>query len=396
MKNDVFLYLSEIYVGVKSPQSFSGVNAIWKRIQSEKNPFQITKNELVKFLQSFPSFTIHQRVYQNFKRDKFVIMHYNINFEMDLIDMTTYSNYNKNYNYILMLTELLSRKLYTAPLKSKTSLEIVNSLEIILSKNNLQIKILYLDKAMEFQSEIFLSFAKKNKIRLYYSHQRHHATYVERLNQTFQRMIFRYFTQNQTLNYISNLHQFTENYNNRYHTSIGTTPASVNHSNSYQIYLYSNRKYFAEAYLKTLKEFELMRKSKKKKKPEYKPSHSLSIGDKVRLLNHATPFTKHYHGNFSTEIFTIYSIKKGVVDKFLVKDQNGFKIAGYLFLQELKKVNPHLKYYLDPIRPQDKGHIALILDRRYKAGKQYYLASIHFESGKKQEIWINASDLLSY
>lgn len=397
MNNQQYLYLANLYLGIKSAQSFSGVNTIWKKIKEDENPYKITRKFLIDFLQSMPSFTIHQRVFKNFKRFKYITQYLNVNFELDLIDVHQYKQYNHNYKYILILIELFSRKVYAAPLKSKSSNHLIKALDLLIQSNNLKIETLYLDKAGEQTGHAFKSYASKLNIRLYYSHQKHHAAHAERAIMTIKMMIFRYFTQNNTLNYISNLDQFILNYNSRFHSSIGVSPISVNEGNKHEIYLYSNRKYFGEAYLKALKQYKLLLKQKKKKKTHYSPSHNFKIGDRVKILNYQSPFSKIYSGSFSTEDFFIYQIIEGDVDRFLVRDKNFHKIGGYLYFQELKKTNPHLKYYIDPKHPQDKGHITLIADRRGQNGQNpSYLSSIQFENGKKIQIWISASDLHSY
>ena len=66
---------------------------------------------------------------------------------------------------------------------------------------------------------------RKHGVELYSTENEEQSCAVERWNRTIMRIIWEYFTANNTTNYIDVLPSLIEKYNNTYHRSIKCTPS---------------------------------------------------------------------------------------------------------------------------------------------------------------------------
>ena len=118
------------------------------------------------------------------------------------------------------------------------------------------------------------------------------ASIVERLNRTLRNMMWKYFDNHNTQQWIHILDDITHNYNNSYHRSIKMKPNQVNEENSEKVWmtLYGENAMTVPP------------------KPKFK------IGDIVRVEKYLrnAGFTKGYTVNFTDEDFKIIGIYRGI------------------------------------------------------------------------------------
>ena len=130
---------------------------------------------------------------------------------------------------------------------------------------------------------------KKNDIKLYTTENEEKASVVERWNRTIKTRMWKYFTANNTKNYINKLDELIERYNNTYHRSIGCTPSQARQPAYYQ-------QVFENLYAKRIQE--------RKLPPKFK------VGDYVRIIKKKKTFEKGFTSNWTEELFTIKTIKE--------------------------------------------------------------------------------------
>ena len=75
---------------------------------------------------------------------------------------------------------------------------------------------------------------EKNKVQLYSTENEEKSSIVERWNRTIKRNMGKYFSANNTMNYIDILSNLIKKYNNTYHRSIKCTIAFARAPSSYQ------------------------------------------------------------------------------------------------------------------------------------------------------------------
>ena len=74
----------------------------------------------------------------------------------------------------------------------------------------------------------------KNNVHLYSNENEEKSSIVERWNRTIKRNMWKFFSANNTMNYIDILPNLIKKYNNTYHRSIKCTPAFARTASSHQ------------------------------------------------------------------------------------------------------------------------------------------------------------------
>lgn len=263
--------------------------------------------------------------------------------QCDLNDMRSLAKYNDDYRYLLTVIDLFSKFAWAEPLKSKKAEDVIKAFNVIL-KNRKPLKV-QSDKGTEFANEKFKSYLKKRGIKFYTTNQPSvKAAVVERFNRTLKDKMFKYFTKYNTYNYVKVLPKLLQSYNNRKHSSIGIPPSKVSVSNAFQVAQNLSR---------------IRRRGLVRSKVKFE------VGDYVRVSKERTPFTKGYTPNYSTEIFKVKAIMKGLkVPTYQLEDLNGEEIKGTFYREELVRVR---------MTDASEFQIDKILKRRRKGKKLEYL-----------------------
>jgi transposase InsO family protein len=157
--------------------------------------------------------------------------------DADLVDMVSFESANDGYKYILVVIDILSRNLWTRPLKSKQGKVVVEAFRGILLAGDRQPKKIRTDKGREFVAKVLQSYFKENGIEHFVTQNEVKANYAERVIKTLKSRIMRYFTLKQTHKWINVLADFTESYNHTFHRSIGRSPHTVTKDNEVEVWI---------------------------------------------------------------------------------------------------------------------------------------------------------------
>ena len=158
------------------------------------------------------------------------------------MEMQAFAQQNKGYKYILMIIDVFSKYDWAIPLKSKTGVEVRRAFQP-LWKTQTPPKKLWTDKGKEFYNKHMNELLRKHDVELYSIQNEEKSCVVERWNRTVKRNMWKYFTTNNTTNYIDVIPSLVEKYNNTYHRIIKCTPSFARSPLSYQhVYdaLYNN------------------------------------------------------------------------------------------------------------------------------------------------------------
>jgi len=85
---------------------------------------------------------------------------------LDLIDVETYGTRNKNYNYILNVIDVFSRKLWLEPMKNKSSLLTKNAFQRVINRADVKPKYLISDNGTEFLKE-FKIYCELKQLKIF-------------------------------------------------------------------------------------------------------------------------------------------------------------------------------------------------------------------------------------
>ena len=308
-------FLTNYYYNANNVGSFSGLSSLY-RVIKQKFP-KIKKADLTKWAKTQKTYTRHYPRRKKIKKNQTLVGGINDTWQMDLCDMRSLKYENDNYQYILTIIDVFSKKAYAIPLKNKTGNSVFIALKNVLAKKY-PLKI-HSDEGKEFFNREVKNLLKSKGIELYMTISEDKATIVERFDRTLKERMWRYFTYTEKFRYIDILPNLIKTYNNSYHRSIKMEPNKVNKSNSKQIYLN----------LYGFNEDRNVNIFKKK----------LFVGDHVRISKYKSVFDKGYVPNWTNEIFVINKIlfKTRVVYKLLSLTNE--VIDGIFYEEELQKVD---------------------------------------------------------
>ncbi len=123
-------YLQAIYFDPMRPASFSSLHKVWQEVQSEGNPFNLTRSQVQDVLEKEDTYLMYHKP----KRDVFQTQHLtppHIGYEWDsdLEDFQSLKKYNHNYAWIIVFVDHFSKFLFIRPLKKKTGEEVTNAMK---------------------------------------------------------------------------------------------------------------------------------------------------------------------------------------------------------------------------------------------------------------------------
>ena len=209
-------------------------------------------------------------------------------FMADLMEFPQYKFRNRGYRFALIMIDVFTKKLYTAPLKKKTKEETARAFETIFSDFDEYPINLVTDRGMEFYNKEVRKILDSLGINHYSTPTKTNwkASVAERVIRTIKSRLFKYFKTKKTTNWVDVLPQFTKNYNSTPHSSHGFCPDDVSSENRELVY----KKLYPQNTLTIV--------------------CKLKIGDKVRKIKDKTLFEKGYTENWSEEIYRICSARQ--------------------------------------------------------------------------------------
>jgi len=239
--------------------------------------------------------------------------------QMDLMDVHTLAPSNNNVNFLLCMVDVLTKKAWVRPLKTKQMANVIEASKSIF--NEAKPEIICSDAGSEFKSRPFQKLANDLGIQLSFTTADHNRmAVVERFNQSLRSLMERYMTAyNDTTRYINVLPDLVANYNSRYHTSTHTTPNAFTDNDTEATHLRQ-----VDQYLNAMKH-------------EYR----YHIGDKVLYLINKDLFDKGSRPKWSASTHSVVMVHK---HSYTLDNGNTYK---YYQLQR-SHLAPEEEYYIPP------------------------------------------------
>jgi hypothetical protein len=306
--------LDRVYFDPSHPASLGGIERLYKYAKD----LGISKEQVVKYLQSIDAYTEHKPFSKKFKRRKTIVADIGDQHQIDLADMQKFSEHNDGYKYLLMIIDCFSRYGWGVPVKSKKPSEIIQALSEVYKKDGIPLKV-QSDNGKEFTAGAVRKFFKESGITFFTTtNDDIKCAFVERLNRTIKNRLWLYMTHQNNYRYIDVLQDVMMSYNYSIHSETGFAPVDVDGESAMII-----RE-------KMLRDIELERDQK----PVFK------IGDRVRVAKRKKTFEKGYETNFTEQIFEITGVfKKNKKNVYTVEEVGGEPIVGTFYESELTKVD---------------------------------------------------------
>lgn len=185
-----------------------------------KKGFNVSRTDLDNFLNKQITAQLHKQTLQPKQQGHFISMKQEY-WQADIIFMETFYIKNKGYKYFLLVIDVFTRMARAYPLKTKNTTEITEAFEkILLEMPNPHV--LLTDNGSEFISDTFNKMLNKYDI----FHETalvgdHHALgIIDALTKNIKNRIYKYFTAENTVNWINVLNKIIESYNNSPHSSL--------------------------------------------------------------------------------------------------------------------------------------------------------------------------------
>ena len=272
-------------------------------------------NKLLKYLRRNKTHSLFKRKRRKFPRRKIITRYPGNIVQSDLIDMQKFSGRNSGYNYILVVIDCFSKKLWTRPLKTKRGQETADALRSILESMRYPVQTMIFDEGLEYVNKYVSNLLNEFNIHSYHIKSRLKASTAERVNRTIKQALWKIFYEAKKTRWVDVIDSIVDNYNKTYHTTIKMSPDEVTWENRKQVFEHSFPK---------IKDRITCR---------------LKKGDKVRVQLNKDIFEKGFTQNWSNDIFTIEaSFQKNGVCWYRIKDERGNIYPKYKYFYELNKV----------------------------------------------------------
>ena len=242
--------------------------------------------KIAKYLRQNQTHSLHKPRRKKFKRRR-IIVHYPYQIvQMDLIEMRYLSGNNKGYNYILLVIDLFSKKIWLRKMKTKTGKEPADAIKTVIVDMDCPLQTLIFDQGLEFYNKyVNMLFAQYN-IHSYSIKTSTKAGAAERANRTIKSIIWKYFTEHNTKTWIGQMESIQDTYNKTYHRIIKRAPNEVT---------WSNRKEVFKVMYPDIRD---------------RVKCKLREGDRVRVAIYKDIFAKGYTQNWSKEIYTVVAVRQ--------------------------------------------------------------------------------------
>ena len=184
-------------------------------------------------------------------------------YQVDLIDLSKYSKFNRGYKWMFNAVDVHSRYAYSVPTKTKGNDDCVSAFKEIVKVMGAP-KNLNTDLEQAILGGEFQALLKKEGVKHWPVNPEKKRTnsIVERFNRTIREVLQKYFYTRDTKNWIDILPNLLANYNSTEHGTIKARPVDV------------------------------WKGSSKSKQVPLKPNFTIKVGDTVRILKRYAEFTK--------------------------------------------------------------------------------------------------------
>jgi hypothetical protein len=216
--------IKKIYFNPRLSGSYSGFASFYNN-----RHLKLPKEEVEKELLKLKEYYLFRKALKKFPKRKVMAFLPNWVISADLLDVSKYSNHNNGNRYIVVAIDNFSKRLYTHPIKTKSSDNMIRAFKNLFKQMAQLPRYFTSDSGSEFTSQSFQSFLKSKNI-IWFTVQ-NHSPIVERVIATLMSKLVRLFTHYHNTRYLGHLKLITNSYNSSVHSSTGYAPNAINEEN---------------------------------------------------------------------------------------------------------------------------------------------------------------------
>ena len=284
--------------------------AAFGSVANIKEESGLSHKKIEQFLQSKNSYTKYRQFQKTFPRLKVVAYRINEIWSMDVAYMDKIANQNNGFQNLLVAVGVLSLYFRVQPLRTMYSKDWVEAFyQMIKTK---QPEKVWTDKGTQFKGE-FKTFCENKKIHLFTTENETESAFAERNIRSLKNIIYRYFEEKWTWNYIKKLLSFVNIIKSRVNrvTKLATNKVFKKHDPFLISIALDNNKY----------------------KPRFEER------DLVRIAEPDDTFRKGYTQNYKEEVITVLRLATTSPPMYNLIDANNVKILGKFYEPELVQVD---------------------------------------------------------
>lgn len=193
------LLLRDVYYNTASPACYAGLNKVYA--EAKKRDAGVTLKDVSEFLHRERTYTLHHPARKRFPRAKTIPSGLNSDWQADLAIFDMFAKENDGMKYLLVCVDVLSRKMYAEPVKSKRFADMSVAFDRIFARAGAKPWKLFSDAGIELNSKEMQKYFRDNDILKFtaYTNPLVHAAVVERANRTIKDRLYRYISDTKTL-----------------------------------------------------------------------------------------------------------------------------------------------------------------------------------------------------
>lgn len=310
-------YLEEIYLNPQHAAAFSAPQKLYRYVKKD-GKYQLSLNAISRWMQAQEVYTTNRKITRKIRRRHVIVPYIDYMWDIDTANFRQLSKYNNGYGYFILAIDVMSRYVWTQPIKTTTGVEVSRALEEIFKHKRLPRKV-RTDKGTEFSNKTVKSVFDSHTIDHFVTQNETKACYSERAIQSVKSKLTRYMRSKQTYKWVDVLGDITKGYNNSYHRSIRKTPAQFNKQD----------------------EMRMWRESVENTSPPpgKQMRYKFQIGDIVRISKLRHSFHRYYSEHWTNEFFVIRDRSlKQYIPAYTLTDYAGESISGIFYEAELQKI----------------------------------------------------------
>ncbi|KAL3087187.1 hypothetical protein niasHS_005426 [Heterodera schachtii] len=296
--------LDQLYNDPSSPAAFAGVSRLLE--EAKKRISDVQRSDVVNYLEGHRTYTLLRPRRVHFPRSKTVAAGFMTDVQVDLADLQSLSRHNKGYRYLLVAVDVLSKRLFVVPLRSKRADEMLLAFNQLVEQMPMTPHRVFTDKGTEFRNRALKEFFEEHDIAKHEPvHSAVKASVAERAIRNVKQRLYRYFAQKETLNWIDVVQRIADGINRAPSRVHGMRPIDVNFSNAQKVWhtIYGDM-------------YSSMRKLEKRTR--------FKENDYVRMSREKGQFEKGYLPNYGDEILEIDDVLRHVNPvRYKLRDEKG-------------------------------------------------------------------------
>lgn len=353
--------IKRTYTDLDSPAGYSAPENLFQ--EARKLDPNVTRADVRKFLEGNTTYTLHRRRRLKFPRKRIVPAAFFSHMQVDLMDMSKLAAENEGYTFVLVAVEVLSRMVYTVPVRTKKAEHMIEAFKHLFSQTAAYPLYLYSDRGTEFGAAKVRKYLAEQDIQLHMAFVNTvKASLAERFIRSLKEKLYRYFSDKSTLRWLEALPRIAAAMNKSIAKSTGVRPCDVNFKNAPELW---RRVYGAD-----------LKRTSSGRYPQIKK------GDAVRLAREKFKFEKGYLPTFSDEILLVRRVVPGNPTTYELEDQQGEVFLGRFYRPELCKTR---------IDEETVYRIEKIIKTKKQKGRKQLLIKFR---GVREPRWIDESDIV--